>query len=113
MIETVEEGALSLDNLQEGQSLPDNIEEIIQKQMKIMAERDSEPVQSIDERLKSIINQSKFMVFIKGTPDGAKCGFSRQLLEILKEQKIDFGYFDILSDEVVRQELKRYSNWPT
>ena len=53
------------------------------------------------------------MVFIKGTPDGAKCGFSRQLLEILKEQKIDFGYFDILSDEVVRQELKRYSNWPT
>ena len=57
MIETieniVEEGALSLDNLQEGQSMPDNIEEIIQKQMKVMAERDSaEPVQSIDERLR-------------------------------------------------------------
>jgi Grx4 family monothiol glutaredoxin len=53
------------------------------------------------------------MVFIKGTPQSPKCGFTRQLLSILEGLGTDFDYFDILSDENVRQNLKIYSNWPT
>ena len=43
------------------------------------------------------------MVFMKGTPDSPKCGFSRQLMEILQPLKIQFETFDILEDEAVRQ----------
>jgi len=34
-------------------------------------------------------------------------------MEILKEAGVQFETFDILSDEEVRQGLKKYSNWPT
>ena len=34
-------------------------------------------------------------------------------MHILKEIDIPFSTFDILSDEEVRQGLKKYSDWPT
>ena len=34
-------------------------------------------------------------------------------MEILQETKLEFDTFDILSDEEVRQGLKKFSNWPT
>ncbi|XP_020791423.1 glutaredoxin 3 isoform X1 [Boleophthalmus pectinirostris] len=68
---------------------------------------------SLEHRLKTIINQSPVMLFMKGNKEGAKCGFSRQILEILNEVAIDYDTFDILQDEEVRQGLKTYSNWPT
>ena len=69
---------------------------------------------SIDEKLKALVSRSKVMLFMKGLPSEPKCGFSRQIVEILNES-CPHGYdaFNILEDEVVRQELKRYSDWPT
>ena len=34
-------------------------------------------------------------------------------MEALRSINVDFGSFDILSDEAIRQGLKEYSNWPT
>ena len=34
-------------------------------------------------------------------------------MEILKETKVEFATFDILTDDEVRQGLKKFSNWPT
>ena len=53
------------------------------------------------------------MFVFLGTPDEPKCGFSNKFCQILKKNGIEFGYFDILSDNSVRQGLKEYSNWPT
>jgi Grx4 family monothiol glutaredoxin len=60
-----------------------------------------------------LVNRSPIMVFMKGSPEAPRCGFSRTLVSILNELNIKFDTFDILSDENVRQELKTYSNWPT
>jgi Grx4 family monothiol glutaredoxin len=68
---------------------------------------------SLETRLKNIINTSEVMIFMKGTPTAPKCGFSRQVVEIMEQQQIAFSSFDILSDEDVRQGLKTYSDWPT
>ncbi|KAL9642970.1 hypothetical protein ABK040_010662 [Willaertia magna] len=67
----------------------------------------------LNSRLKNLINQDKVMIFIKGTPDIPKCGFSSKLVDILRKENVKFSAFDILSDESVRQGLKTYSNWPT
>jgi len=67
----------------------------------------------LEDRLKKLINQAPVMVFMKGNPEVPKCGFSRTLMEILKETPIEFETFDIFSDEDVRQGLKKFSNWPT
>uniref|UniRef100_A0A1A7YRK9 Glutaredoxin 3 n=1 Tax=Iconisemion striatum TaxID=60296 RepID=A0A1A7YRK9_9TELE len=68
---------------------------------------------SLEHRLKTIINQSPVMLFMKGNKEAAKCGFSRQILEVLNASGVDYDTFDILQDEEVRQGLKTYSNWPT
>lgn len=67
----------------------------------------------LEDRLKSIINKAPVVIFMKGDPATPKCGFSRQLMEIMKETGVEFDTFDILTDEDVRQGLKTYSNWPT
>lgn len=71
------------------------------------------PKVDLNTRLKSLINSSKCMLFMKGNPDAPKCGFSRTTIELLNKYEADFGSFDIFSDEEVRQGLKTYSDWPT
>lgn len=72
------------------------------------------PMQSLDERLDALIAQRRVMLFMKGTPDEPRCGFSAKVVQALRASGCtDFGSFDILSDEDVRQGLKKKSNWPT
>jgi glutaredoxin-related protein len=78
------------------------------------------------------MRQDEVMLFIKGTPDVPRCGFSRKIVNLLKDQGVKFSSFDILSDESVRQGiadlqsshiftsnplrqpgLKVYNDWPT
>ncbi|XP_068179557.1 glutaredoxin 3 [Antennarius striatus] len=68
---------------------------------------------TLDHRLKTLINRGPVMLFMKGNKEEAKCGFSRQTLNILNDTGVDYDTFDILQDEEVRQGLKTYSNWPT
>jgi Grx4 family monothiol glutaredoxin len=67
----------------------------------------------INERLKALINRSKVMLFMKGLPSAPKCGFSRQICDILNSYSVSYDAFDILQDPDVRQGLKTYSDWPT
>nr|XP_030687973.1 glutaredoxin-3 isoform X3 [Globicephala melas] len=67
----------------------------------------------LEERLKVLTNKASVMLFMKGNKQEAKCGFSRQILEILNSTGVEYETFDILEDEEVRQGLKTYSNWPT
>ncbi|KAI3897003.1 hypothetical protein MKX03_015827 [Papaver bracteatum] len=68
---------------------------------------------TLEDRLKSIISSSETMLFMKGTPEEPRCGFSSKVLKALKEDGLKFESFDVLNDEEVRRGLKTYSNWPT
>jgi Grx4 family monothiol glutaredoxin len=68
---------------------------------------------ALTERLDKLIRSDTVMLFMKGVPMAPKCGFSRQVVELLNEHRVPFGCFDILSDDEVRQGLKKHSNWPT
>jgi len=67
----------------------------------------------LDGRLKKLVNSAPVMLFMKGNPSSPQCGFSRKIVDILKDNKMEFSSFDILSDEEIRQGLKTFSNWPT
>lgn len=73
---------------------------------------ESKPL-TLEERLKALINKSKIMVFMKGDRNAPRCGFSKQLVQIMNESTVPYETFDILSDEEVRQGLKTFSDWPT
>lgn len=67
----------------------------------------------LNERLKKLINAAPCMLFMKGSPEEPRCGFSRQTIELLNKYNAEYKTFDILNDEEIRQGLKTYSNWPT
>ena len=62
----------------------------------------AEEKQKLNARLKTLMEQDKVVLFMKGTPDAPQCGFSRKIVKLLKDQDIKYSSFDILSDESVR-----------
>ncbi|AFM98359.1 glutaredoxin domain-containing protein [Encephalitozoon hellem ATCC 50504] len=67
-------------------------------------------------KIQDVIDPSKVVLFIKGSPEYPKCGFTRTLMDILLKEGVKrdkIAYFDVLSDEDVRRELKKINNWPT
>ena len=59
-----------------------------------------------------IAGQPVFL-FMKGNPTFPQCGFSNQVVQILKAFDIPFGHCDVLADSDIRQGIKEYSDWPT
>ncbi|KAL8032612.1 hypothetical protein ABFX02_13G107600 [Erythranthe guttata] len=80
---------------------------------KVLSEKGVTSGETIENRLKKLVSSSPVMLFMKGTPDSPKCGFSSKVVNALKGEGVEFGSFDILSDDEVRQGLKTFSNWPT
>jgi len=81
--------------------------------LKTAAEKEHVNPGSLEDRLKALLARHNFMIFIKGTPSAPRCGFTGTLLKSLAQFNIEYDYFDILSDDEIRQGLKAYSNWPT
>ncbi|RDA90897.1 hypothetical protein CP533_4451 [Ophiocordyceps camponoti-saundersi (nom. inval.)] len=65
------------------------------------------------KRLHDLVSAAPVMLFMKGTPSSPQCGFSRQIVAILRENSVKYGFFNILADDEVRQGLKEYGEWPT
>ncbi|KAL7663195.1 Thioredoxin domain-containing protein [[Candida] zeylanoides] len=73
----------------------------------------AESPEALNARLAKLVAAAPVMLFMKGSPSAPQCGFSRQLVAILREHQVRFGFFDILKDDAVRQGLKTFSDWPT
>ncbi|KAI9457048.1 glutaredoxin [Boletus coccyginus] len=76
-------------------------------------EEHEETEKELEERMRGIMSQSTVVLFMKGSPDNPRCGFSRKAVNLLREQGVTFTHFDILQDEAVRQGLKKLNDWPT
>lgn len=61
----------------------------------------------LDKTLERLTTQQPVMLFMKGTPQAPRCGFSRRVVEALDHSGIKFGHFDILSNEEVQPLLSR------
>ena len=64
-------------------------------------------------RLQSLTTQCQVMLFMKGTPQDPKCGFSSRVAHVLQESGIEYGWLDVLSQQEVREALKEWAEWPT
>ncbi|KAI9769655.1 MAG: monothiol glutaredoxin grx4 [Geoglossum simile] len=68
---------------------------------------------SLHTRLTSLVSAAPVMLFMKGTPSTPQCGFSRQVVALLRAHGVRYGFFNILADDEVRQGLKSFADWPT
>jgi monothiol glutaredoxin len=67
----------------------------------------------VTERIKQHLAAEPVVLFMKGTPDFPQCGFSAQTVAVLKHVGANFHAVNIFDDLELRDELKRFSNWPT
>ena len=67
----------------------------------------------IREEITKAITENKVMLFMKGTPDFPRCGFSARTVQALQLSGAEFAAIDILPDPRIREQLSAHSGWPT
>ena len=65
------------------------------------------------EQVERAIADNPVLLFMKGTPDMPRCGFSAQTARILDDTGVEYAAMDVLPDPRIRQVLSAHSNWPT
>ncbi len=73
----------------------------------------STPEQQISAAIKEAIADNDVILFMKGTPEAPRCGFSARTVQALEALGAPFAAVDILPDPRIRQELSALSDWPT
>ena len=73
----------------------------------------STPEQQISTAIKEAIAENDVLLFMKGTPEAPRCGFSARTVAALETLGAPFAAVDVLPDPRIRQELSALSNWPT
>jgi len=70
----------------------------------------------MEETLKNIatdIQKHPIVLYMKGNKSLPMCGFSARVAEVLKNSGVEFETRDVLQNEMLRQAIKEFSNWPT
>ena len=73
----------------------------------------STPEQQISAAIQEAIAENDVILFMKGTPEQPRCGFSARTVAALEALGTPFAAVDILPDPRIRQQLSALSNWPT
>ena len=67
----------------------------------------------IHEFLEKAIGENNVMLFMKGTPEQPRCGFSMRTSGALNALDVQYAALDVLADQRIREELSAISGWPT
>jgi monothiol glutaredoxin len=69
--------------------------------------------ETVNDRIKNVVNGADVVLFMKGTPLFPQCGFSSRAIAILDHLGVEYATVDVLQDQDIRQGIKAYSDWPT
>jgi monothiol glutaredoxin len=68
---------------------------------------------SIHDRIQSLIDANKVVLFMKGNREIPMCGFSATVVQVLDRLGVPYETVDVLEDPEIRDGVKVFSNWPT
>jgi monothiol glutaredoxin len=63
--------------------------------------------------IRDTVSSHDVVLYMKGTAEQPRCGFSNQVVRILDHLGVDYVDVDVLADEAIRQGVKEFANWPT
>lgn len=67
----------------------------------------------IFEKIREEIGSNDIVLFMKGTAESPRCGFSSVVCQILNRLNVKYKDIDILEDPELRQGIKDFTDWPT
>ena len=69
---------------------------------------------SVQDIIKEQVSKNRVVLYMKGTPDFPQCGFSANVVGILRACGVgDFYSVNVLENPDIRQGIKEFANWPT
>jgi len=71
------------------------------------------PADPIHTFIAQTVAEHPVVLFMKGTPDSPRCGFSSLAVQILDHVGASFIGVDVLQDDGLRDGIKTFADWPT
>ena len=71
------------------------------------------PADPVHAFIAQTVAQNDVVLFMKGTPDSPRCGFSSLAVQILDHVGAPFVGVDVLQDDGLRDGIKSFTDWPT
>ena len=68
---------------------------------------------TLKDRIEKTIASDRIVLFMKGNKLFPQCGFSAQVVHLLKACNARFTDVNVLTDPELRQGIKEFSEWPT
>ncbi len=64
-------------------------------------------------QIEGLIHKNRVVLFMKGNKHFPQCGFSAQVVQILKQVGVPFEGVNVLQDAALRDGIKEFAQWPT
>lgn len=65
------------------------------------------------DQIRKTINDNDVVLYMKGTGVFPQCGFSAAVVQILSETGVPFKDINVLEDNMLREAIKEFTQWPT
>ncbi|MDC7682210.1 Grx4 family monothiol glutaredoxin [Asticcacaulis sp. BYS171W] len=72
-----------------------------------------DPNSEVHQFIDTTVKNNPVVLFMKGTPDAPRCGFSSLAVQVLDHLGVEFAGVDVLQDNDLREGIKAYTDWPT
>ncbi|MBK5232608.1 MAG: glutaredoxin [Thermoleophilia bacterium] len=70
--------------------------------------------QELTERVQELISENPVLLFMKGTPEAPRCGFSMRTVQVLDQMGVEYGAIDVLPAlQPLREVTTEISDWET
>ena len=65
-------------------------------------------------QVEQILAENPVLLFMKGTPEAPRCGFSMRVVQVLEALGVEYGAIDVLPAlQPLREVTQEISDWPT
>jgi monothiol glutaredoxin len=68
---------------------------------------------ALRQRIETLLSAHPVVLFMKGTPESPRCGFSAKAVGALSGIVEHYETVDVLEDPEIREGIKAYGSWPT
>lgn len=73
----------------------------------------TEQTRDVMTEIQQEISDNTLMIYMKGTPEMPRCGFSAAVVEVINSYGKPFGAVDVLADPDKWNAVRQSQNWPT
>ena len=69
---------------------------------------------ALKQQVEQAISENEVLLFMKGTPEAPRCGFSMRVVGVLEQLGVDYGAIDVLPAlQPLREVTSELSDWQT